>query len=69
VRGTFPPFGSQQRDRGLVVGLPQQPRPAKKIAEAYRQICYRVSRYMNQRQEVLLPDDPLVRVHESRHPR
>jgi hypothetical protein len=37
------------------------------VAETYyRQICYRVSGYMNQRQEVALPDDPLVRVQESR---
>jgi hypothetical protein len=70
ARGGHFRHSARNRDRGLVVGLPPETASGKKVAEAYRQICYPVSRYMNQRQEVLLPDDPLVRVQESRrHPR
>ena len=67
--GHFPRSARNGETEGLLSACPAAA-SGKKVAEAYRQICYHVSRHMNQRQEVLLSYDPLMRVQEARrHPR
>jgi hypothetical protein len=48
VKVHFPRSARNREIEGLLSACPQQPRPVK-LGEAYRQICYHVSRYMNVR--------------------